>query len=60
MLRGARECARVTRAIEVLNLNPPVKKAIILLLPRTHIKVLKDTLHGILGSILDLKLGSGQ
>ena len=28
--------------IEDLNLNPAVKKAIILLLHRTHIKVLKD------------------
>ena len=31
-------------SIEVLNLNPAVKKAIILLLYRTFVKVLKDAL----------------
>ena len=30
--------------IEVLNLNPPLKKAIILLLHQTFVKVLKDAL----------------
>ena len=30
--------------MKVLNLNPAVKKAIVLLLPRTDIKVLKDAL----------------
>jgi hypothetical protein len=30
------------RVVEVLNLNPAVKKAIILLLYHTHIRVLKD------------------
>ena len=43
LLRG-RSKKIISTVIEVLNLRPAVKKAIILLLHRTDVKVLKDAL----------------
>jgi hypothetical protein len=46
-------------SIEVLNLNPAVKRAIILLLYHTFVEVLKDR-SGTFGSISDLNEGVVQ
>jgi hypothetical protein len=60
--RGSRayEHTKFSTCIEVLEVKPRHKPAIVLLLPRTDIKVLKDAFVGMVGSISDLNVGSGQ
>jgi hypothetical protein len=49
----------LSTTVEVLNLNPAMKKAIILLLYHSHITVLKRR-FGMLGPILDVNMAMVQ